>query len=116
MDRFDKLQATLDAIRLPRAHTKYFPVRDIATAIVGQESKEELGLDEDVEMMGGAAPEWFPGTHATIDMLVELVFNKYVMETPVYREMTRLMEQRRKVLTDFIGEAEIAALQSITPL
>ena len=79
-----------------KAHTKYFPVRDIATAIVGQESKEELGLDEDVEMMGGAAPEWFPGTHATIDMLVELVFNKYVMETPVYREMTRLMEQRFK--------------------
>lgn len=78
--------------------------------------KDELGLDEDVEMMEGAAPEWFPGTHATIDMLVELVFNKYVMETPVYREMTRLMEQRRKVLTDFIGEAEIAALQSITPL
>ena len=26
-----------------KAHTKYFPVRDIATAIVGQESKEELG-------------------------------------------------------------------------
>jgi hypothetical protein len=79
-----------------KAHTKYFPVKNLATAIVGQESKEELGLDEDVEMMEGAAPESLPGTHATIDMLVELVFNKYMMETPVYREMTRLMEKRFK--------------------
>ena len=77
-----------------KAHTKYFPIKDIATAIVGQETREELGLDEDVEMMESAAPESFPGTHATIDMLVELAFNKYMMETPVYREMTRLMELR----------------------
>ena len=59
-----------------KAHTKYFPIKDIATAIVGQETREELGLDEDVEMMDGSAPESFPGTHATIDMLVELAFNK----------------------------------------
>ena len=79
-----------------KAHTAYFPIKNLATAIVGQESKEELGLDEDVEIMDGAAPVGFPGTHATIDMLVELAFNKYMMETPVYREMTRLMEQRFK--------------------
>ncbi len=79
-----------------KAHTKYYPIKDIAKAIVGQESREELGLDDDVEMMDGAAPERFPGTHATIDMLVELVFNKYMMETPVYREMIRLMELKFK--------------------
>lgn len=79
-----------------KAHTKYFPIKDLTKAIIGQESKEELGLDDDVEIMEGAAPERFPGTHATIDMLVELVFNKYMMETPVYREMIRLMELRFK--------------------
>ena len=50
-----------------KAHTKYFPIKDLAKAIIGQESKEELGLDDDVEMMEEAAPERFPGTHATID-------------------------------------------------
>ena len=79
-----------------KAHTEYFPIKDLSKAIIGQETREELGLDDDVEMMEGAAPERFPGTHATIDMLVELVFNKYMMETPVYREMTRLMELRFK--------------------
>ena len=100
MDRFDKLQATLDAISSQLAESnkmkevlqKGFDNMQAQLIVM----KDELGLDEDVEMMEGAAPEWFPGTHATIDMLVELVFNKYVMETPVYREMTRLMEQRFK--------------------
>ena len=43
-----------------KAHTKYFPIKDLSTAIVGQESKEDLGLADEVEMMDGAAPESFP--------------------------------------------------------
>jgi hypothetical protein len=60
-----------------KAHTKYFPVRDIATAIVGQESKEELGLDEDVEMMEGAAPEWYFIGEAEIAALQSDAYNVY---------------------------------------
>jgi len=39
----------------------------------------------------------FPGTPATVDMLVELVFNAYMLETLVYRDMIRLFELKFKV-------------------
>lgn len=35
----------------------------------------------------------FPGTHASADFLANLVFNKYQMETPFYREMLRIWTQ-----------------------
>jgi hypothetical protein len=35
----------------------------------------------------------FPGTHASADFLANLVFNKYRMETPFYREMIRVWTQ-----------------------
>ena len=36
----------------------------------------------------------FPGTHASSSLLANLVFNKYHMNTPVYREMVRLLNNR----------------------
>ena len=39
----------------------------------------------------------FPGIHATVDMLVELVFNAYMLETLVGRDMIRLFELKFKV-------------------
>ena len=36
----------------------------------------------------------FPGTHASSSLLANLVFNKYPMITPVYREMVRLLNNR----------------------
>jgi hypothetical protein len=39
----------------------------------------------------------FPGTHASCSLLANLVFNKYHMNTPVYREMVRLLNNKMKV-------------------
>ena len=38
-----------------------------------------------------------PGTHASTSLLANLVFNKYHMNTPVYREMVRLLNNRMNV-------------------
>ena len=72
-----------------------------------------------------------PGTHASCSLLANLVFNKYHMNTPVCREMVRLLNNKmnvsrntvynwfvkgseylKKVLRDFLGNNKIAALQS----
>ena len=39
----------------------------------------------------------FPGTHASCSLLANLVFNKYHMNTPVYREMVRLLNNNMNV-------------------
>ena len=39
----------------------------------------------------------FPGTHASCSLLANLVFNKYHMNTPVYREMVRLLNNKMNV-------------------
>ena len=39
----------------------------------------------------------FPGTHASSSLLANLVFNKYHMNTPVYREMDRLFNNNMTV-------------------
>ena len=39
----------------------------------------------------------FPGTHASSSLLANLVFNKYHMNTPIYREMVRLLNNRMNV-------------------
>ena len=41
-----------------------------------------------------SAIDCFPGTHASSSLLANLVFNKYHMNTPVYREMVRLLNNR----------------------
>ena len=38
-----------------------------------------------------------PGTHASCSLLANLAFNKYHMNTPVYREMVRLLNNRMNV-------------------
>ena len=38
-----------------------------------------------------------PGTHASCSLLANLVFNKYHMNTPVYREMVRLLNNNMNV-------------------
>lgn len=44
-----------------------------------------------------SAIDCFPGTHASSSLLANLVFNKYHMNTPVYREMVRLLNNRMNV-------------------
>ena len=39
----------------------------------------------------------FPGTHASCSLLANLVFNKYHMNTPVYREMVRFLNNKMNV-------------------
>ena len=38
-----------------------------------------------------------PGTHATSDLIAYIIFNKYLMETPFYRELKRLMEEDMRI-------------------
>ena len=44
-----------------------------------------------------AAIDRLPGTHASCSLLANLVFNKYHMNTPVYREMVRLLNNKMNV-------------------
>ena len=56
----------------------YFPT-------VSAESENETVIDR------------FPGTHASCSLLANLVFNKYHMNTPVYREIVRLLNNKMNV-------------------
>lgn len=38
-----------------------------------------------------------PGTHASADLLAHLVFNRFFLDTPVYRERYRLMQEKMRV-------------------
>ena len=60
-----------------RILTSYFPMAD---------DKEAHIYNERVQ-----------GTHATSDLLSTLVFNRYQMSTPAYREMARMVEMRMSV-------------------
>jgi len=59
-------------------HKGYFPK-------VSAETENETVIDR------------FPGTHASCSLLANLVFNKYHMNTPVYREMVRLLNNKMNV-------------------
>ena len=41
--------------------------------------------------------ESVPGTHASPGLLAYLVFNRFFLDTPVYREARRLLEERMRV-------------------
>lgn len=41
--------------------------------------------------------ESVPGTHATPDMMAYLVFDRFFLDTPVYRETARLLQERMRV-------------------
>ena len=58
-------------------HTSYFPVADDKDAHIYQERVQ--------------------GTHATGNLLSSLVFERYQMSTPAYREMSRMLEMRMSV-------------------
>ena len=49
------------------------------------------------ESEDGTVIDRFPGTHASCSLLANLVFNKYHMNTPVYREMVRLLNNKMNV-------------------
>ena len=59
--------------------------------------------DEDVESFRRV-----PGTHATSDLIAYIIFNKYLMETPFYRELKRLMEEDMRIcdgtLSNWLGK------------
>ncbi len=38
-----------------------------------------------------------PGTHASCNFLAYLAFNKYVLDTPFYREVLRIMDEQMRV-------------------
>lgn len=75
--------------------TAFYPMKESAQGSVLET------LPEDVYRLREKSEEYilrnFPGTHATVDMLVNLVFNSYMLETPVYRDMIRLFELKFKV-------------------
>lgn len=57
----------------------------------------------------GGVPEIIdvvPGTHASSSFLVYLAFNKHVLDTPLYRELVRMMDERmwvsRMTLTNWL--------------
>lgn len=58
-------------------HTSYFPVADDREAHIYEERVQ--------------------GTHATSNLLSTLVFNRYQMSTPAYREMSRMLEMKMSV-------------------
>lgn len=39
----------------------------------------------------------FPGTHASASFMAYLAFNKYVLDTPLYREISRMMNEKMRV-------------------
>ena len=41
--------------------------------------------------------ESVPGTHASPDMMAHLVFNRFFLDTPVYRETARLLQERMRL-------------------
>lgn len=53
----------------------------------------------------------FPRTHASCDLLAYLAFNKYRMETPLYRELIRLLDEKmsvsRMTLTNWLNKGAL---------
>lgn len=70
-------------------HTSYFPMAD---------DKEAHIYNERVQ-----------GTHATSSLLSTLVFNRYQLSTPTYRELSRMVEMKmsvcRQTLTNWFSKA-----------
>ena len=80
---------------------------DQKTVITEHEREIVVYRDKDGNIMCGYFPmdsekeepviESVPGTHASPDMLSYLVFNRFFLDTPVYRETRRLLEERMRV-------------------
>ncbi len=58
-----------------------------------------------------------PGTHASCDFLAYLVFNRFVLNTPLYRELSRLGDERmrlsRMTLTNWLAKGGVYVTELI---
>ena len=80
---------------------------DQKTVITEHEREIIVYRDKDGNVMSGYFPmdsekeepvvESVPGTHASPGLLAYLVFNRFFLDTPVYREARRLLEERMRV-------------------
>lgn len=77
------------------------------------------GTIRDIYCPKAGEPEYMdiiPGTHASASLLSYLIFNKYVLDTPLYREIMRIEDERMRVsrmtLTNWLekGSTYIAKL------
>ena len=77
------------------------------TIITEHEYEIVVYKDKDGNVMCGYFPmdgekdepviESVPGTHAAPDMMAYLVFNRFFLDTPVYRETARLLQERMRL-------------------
>ena len=80
---------------------------DQKTVITEHEYEMVVYKDKDGKVMCGYFPldcekdepviESVPGTHASPDMMAYLVFNRFFLDTPVYRETSRLLQERMRL-------------------
>ena len=80
---------------------------DQKTVITEHEHEIVVYRDKDGRVMCGYFPmdsekdgpviESVPGTHAAPDMMAHLVFNRFFLDTPVYRETARLLQERMRL-------------------
>ena len=85
--------------------SEYKSSYDQVSYIVQHDYEIIIYKDKDGKMQKGYFPkseepaviDQFPGTHASSSLLANLVFNKYHMNTPVYREMDRLFNNNMTV-------------------
>lgn len=103
-----------------RLVTCFYPMKKPAQGSVSETLSEDIhtdnagAYDEEEQILKN-----FPGTHATVDMLVELVFNAYMLETPVYRDMIRLFELKfnvsRQTILNWLSKGS-TALKKLLPV
>ena len=62
-----------------------------------------------------AVIDQFPGTHASSSLLANLVFNKYHMNTPVYREMVRLLNNKMNVSRNTVYNWFVKGSEHLNP-
>ena len=80
---------------------------DQKTVITEHAHEIAVYRDKDGNVMCGYFPmdsekdepiiESVPGTHAAPDLMAYLVFNRFFLDTPVYRETARLLQERMRV-------------------
>ena len=103
-----------------RLVTCFYPMKKPAQGSVSETLSEDVytdnagAYDEEEQILKN-----FPGTHATVDMLVELVFNAYMLETPVYRDMIHLFELKfnvsRQTILNWLSKGS-TALKKLLPV
>lgn len=85
--------------------SEYKSSYDQVSYIVQHDYEIIIYKDKNGDMQKGYFPkseelsviDQFPGTHASCSLLANLVFNKYHMNTPIYREMDRLFNNNMTV-------------------